>query len=333
MKSKKSFIALILIFAILTITLSACKTDEQGYEFSDIKIVVPDGAPSLSMAKLMKDGKSIQGTQIVFDIVAGVDEIMAKVTKGEADIAIVPTNIAALLYNKGVDIQMVSVNVFGLLYMVGRGEATSLSALKGEIVYNIGRGGTPDLTFKYILKSNGIEYIESDEAVSDKVSLKYVSGGSELISLLAKGAAKYGILGEPAASQAVKKTGASVLFDIQKLWNSATNTTEGIPQACLIVKKKIIEQIPEFVDELLAELVIGASWIKDNAGELNAILTENNSALKMNYDKTIVENCNIGLIKAQDIKPDVNNYLSILYGFNPQSIGGKIPDDNFYRKA
>lgn len=330
---KLLIVALAICLTLSLVAFTGCKKDDMATDNLTLNIVMPDGAPALAMAKYMSDGAQIEGVTANFEIVAGATEVMARVTNGEADAAIVPTNLAATMYNKNLGIELVSVNVFGVLYLVGTEDAVSLSDLEGKIVYNIGRGGTPDLTFKYILAENGIEYVESDVAQSDKVALKYVSSGSELIPLLKTGVAKYGILGEPAVSQAVAKAVASIKFDLQALWNDASGTTGGIPQASLVVKKSILDQNPGLAEKLVTLLSGNANWLSENLAGVGALISGKGSTLAVTLTQPILDRCNLRVKAAASAKAEVNAYLTVLHGFNAQTVGGKLPDDGFFYEA
>lgn len=129
-------------------------TEEKG----TITITVPDGAPALTVISL--HNTRIYGYKIVVNVVSGADLVLGSLTNGNSDIVVLPTNVCAKLYNKGMKVRLASVNVFGVLYMVGKTEVKTLDDLVGKTVYNIGAGGTPDLTLKYILKANGYDYQE-----------------------------------------------------------------------------------------------------------------------------------------------------------------------------
>ena len=160
--------------------------------------------------------------------------------------------------------------------------------------------------------------------------MHYVSSGSELIPLLKNKTAKFGILGEPAVTQSTVVAQTQVLFDIQALWNSATNTSDGIPQAALVVKRSLAEKYPNMVTELCTQIIQNNEWIKTNSGELSNILKNNGSALSINFSQAIVDRCNISMTSAKDAKASVEAYFGVLYAMNPKAIGGKIPDEGFY---
>lgn len=311
-------------------SLAACnKENPQDGGTVDVHIVIPDGAPALSLAKLLQEKPQYEGYNITYQIVAGATEVSTAFANGTATLAIAPTNIAANLYNK-TGAKLITVNLHGVLYLVGTEGAASLSDLVGKVVYNIGRGGTPDLTFKYILAENGLSYTESEEPVAGKVALHYVSSGSELVPLLKQGKAKYGILGEPAVTQSKNAAGTTVLFDIQAEWEKVTDNA-AYPQAGLIGQSSFLtDKNAAFIDWLVEKMKENDQWIIDNASSVGAILTANGSALNLNFNAAIIENCNIDTVKANLIKGDVTAYLTVIHSFSAQAVGGSVPDGNFY---
>ena len=42
--------------------------------------------------------------------------------------------------------------------------------------------------------------------------------------------------------------------------------------------------------------------------------------------------CNVVFISGNEMQQKTENFLKILYDFEPKSIGGKIPDEDFYYK-
>lgn len=325
---------LIILLAIIVLgatvfTFAACNQTE-----GDIKIVVPDGAPALAIAKLISENPTYKKVTFSYEIVAGATEISAKIINGEADFAIVPTNMAATLYNKGTDIRIISANTFGNLYMVGTQQVTDLAQLKGEVVCNIGMGGTPDLSFKYILQQKGIAYRESDEADTsgEKVSLRYVSAASELIPLLKTGKIKYGILGEPAVTQALSNvSSASRLFAIHTLWAEVTNDLS-YTQSVFIGRQSAIDLDKGLVNWLSEKLDENTSWITANPADAQEAIKSAGSTITVPFTAEIITASNIRFIKAQDAKADIDAYLAAVAGFNASFVGGKLPAAEIYYK-
>ena len=345
---KKKFIitiALTLIMALsVTVALVGCENngDDTGDgttpETVTVNVVVPDGSPAIAIAKLVSEKPTFAGYDIKYSIVEGVTQISAAILNDTANIAIAPLNLGATMYNKGMGVKLVTTNVQGSLYMVGKNmpegatTAEKLASLKGKVVYNIGQGATPDLTFKYILDHFGIEYAEGDTATAGVVTLNYVNTGSELIPLLKQGKAEYGIMGEPAVTKANANAGTSTVFDIQALWQEATGSaTAGFPQAGVFVKDSLLtSEHAAFIEWFITKLTENDEWAPANAETVSSALTSAGSTSLAGLTSATIAACNLDTIKAADAKAAVNTYLKVLFDFNKATVGGKMPDDNFF---
>lgn len=322
---KKIFV-LILILALISVVFIGCTNKED--DFSTINVMMPDGAPALVIAKLLHDNPKFEGYKVNYEIVSGAEGIKAKMLSGEADIAILPTNMAAALYNVGKDIKIVASNAFGLLYMLGKEDINSLEDLKGKVVYNIGQGQTPDFVFKTVLDQNEIKYDETDSPKADEVGLRYAANPQNLISLMLADKVEYAILGEPQVSQAVNSTGSSpnsfkIIVDLQEEW------VNGYPQVSTVAKGDLIKDHAEFLDAFLAKLEENIAWITENPELVKTALQNNGSNLNF-IDVNSIARCNIRFEPAAEIKESIDNYLQLMYNFDKGFVGGKLPDEGLY---
>ena len=124
-----------------------------------IKIAAQKGPTGLGMVKLMQDSE--EGSTVnTYDvtIASSPDAAVSMISSGEADVAALPTNTAAILYNKtSGNVQLAALNTLGVLYIVTNGEdISSIEDLKGKTVYSSGQGATPEYAFNYILTENGL---------------------------------------------------------------------------------------------------------------------------------------------------------------------------------
>lgn len=338
-------IALALVMALLvTFALVGCenKDDNTGDgttpETVTVNVVVPDGSPAIAIAKLVSEKPTFAGYDIKYSIVEGATQISAAILNNTANIAIAPLNLGATMYNKGMGVKLVTTNVQGSLYMVGKNmpagatTAEKLASLKGKVVYNIGQGATPDLTFKYILDHFGIGYVEGDTAAEGVVTLNYVNTGSELIPLLKQGKAEYGIMGEPAVTKANANAGTSIVFNIQELWQEATGSaTAGFPQAGVFVKESLLtSEHAAFIEWFVTKLQENDEWAPANPDTVSSALTSAGSTSLAGLTSDTITACNLDTVKAVDAKAAVNTYLKVLFDFNKATVGDKMPDDNFF---
>ncbi len=318
MKKAICIILTVIMVCSVCVFAVACKNTET--EKTTINVVVPDGAPALAIAKMLA-GSSFEGYEVKYQIVDGTD-IAAKLSAQPslADLAILPTNMGAKLYNSGIGIKMVATNVYGLLYLVGTEEVISISSLKGQKILCTGQGGTPDFVLQYVLNVNGI--------TTDEVEIEYISKGSDAIAALKNGTAKFALLGEPAATMAVSKAGAQVLFDMQSEWEKSTGTY-GYPQACTVVTNDLFSKHSAFIKAFLKEMNANLTWVSENVEATNAAITANGGATNF-ASAEVISRCNVKYVGAMDAKADVEKYLEIMATFNNKFIGGKLPDAGFY---
>lgn len=312
----KKVLLIILALVLITSVFVSCAKDN---DVNVINISMPDGAPALAFAKLMKDF-TYENYIINFEIVPGINEITARLSQKTADIALIPTNIASKLFAQNIDIKLISSNVFGVLYLVGTEDITSISQLRGQKIQCIGQGGTPEFILKFILESNGIGL--------DEVTIEYQTDGSAIIPMLKAGTAKYAVLGEPAATMSTQKAGAKILFDLQDEWKNLTGF-EGYPQASTVATSETIANHSAFLKALNNAMKENVEWIKANPTDANSILQEKGSAVTFTTS-TVIENCNIAFVKASDAKENITRYLETMQAYNAVFVGA-IPSDAFYQ--
>lgn len=312
----KKVLLIVLALVLITSVFVSCAKDN---DVNVINISMPDGAPALAFAKLMKDF-TYENYIINFEIVPGINEITARLSQKTADIALIPTNIASKLFAQNIDIKLISSNVFGVLYLVGTEDITSISQLRGQTIQCIGQGGTPEFILKFILESNGISL--------DEVTIEYQTDGSAIIPMLKAGTAKYAVLGEPAATMSTQKAGAKILFDLQDEWKNLTGF-EGYPQASTVATSETIAKHSAFLKALNNAMKENVEWIKANPTDANSILQEKGSAVTFTTS-TVIENCNIAFVKASDAKENITRYLETMQAYNAVFVGA-IPSDAFYQ--
>ena len=153
---------------IMNIVPSSAKAIEDDFFYSGncsgtfsnetIKVVAPDGAPALAIAKFINDGDDFgTGKQFAYKVVSS-SSIGAAVQKGTGDIVIIPVNAASKLYkaNTSDTFKLVSVITHGNLYVMSTEKIDDVKQLKDKVVGVIGQGLVPDLTFRAVLNKNQI---------------------------------------------------------------------------------------------------------------------------------------------------------------------------------
>lgn len=321
---KKILVLLLTVCCFTSIfATTACKSTKNG----SITIAVPDGAPVLALYSLMENVNVLENYEIKYRVLSGAENIGKTLISGQADCAVMPVNVASKLYNAGNDLKLASVNVFGVLYMVGKTPLDD-EQLKGKVIATIGKGATPDLSLKIVLQAEDIEWVDSDVAVQDKVALSYVADAPTAMRMLAKGDADYAILGEPVATTACNNLKAQIVMDIQQKWAEVVGDNTFV-QAGLVMRSNVYENT-ELANALLDRLSRNKDIILSRADKVKATIQKFGSSLQADFTTEMLERCNLGCALSSDIRPSVEKYFNAVLAFDAQFIGGKLPDDGFY---
>ncbi len=294
----------------------------------DMRIAGLKGPTSMGMVKLMQDAED--GTaknNYTFTIAGSADEITPKLTQGELDIAAVPANLAAVLYNntKGA-VQLLAVNTLGVIYIVEKGDSVqSLADLKGKTIYATGKGSTPEYALKYILSKNGID--------PDKdVTIEWKTEPTEVVQTLAQADGAIAMLPQPYVTVAQGQVeGLRVAVDLNQAWNDLDNGSLFLT-GVLVVRTEFAKEHPEQIDAFLKEYEASTEWVNANVADA-AQLVEKYDIVKAAVAEKAIPACNITYLAGQQMKDATTGYLQVLFDQNPKSVGGQLPDDGFYYGA
>lgn len=325
MKKVFNLLAFVLIFSI---ALFGCtkKEDQNAFKQSEesINVIVPEGTTSMSMIKLMHDNPEINGVKINYECIKTTDLLASKLISNEADIALIPTNLGAKIYNKGLDYKLACSSIWGNLYIVSDEDISTWSDLKGKEVSMIGKGLTPDIIFRYLLNKNGLN-------PDTDLTINYMGGATEIAPAFISGKSKISIMPEPMLSKVLSKKGdAKIVIDLQKEWEKATGLNSSYPQASLFVKGDLIKNNKKFVDNFLNEYKNSINWVNQNPD--NALNYSKN--LKLESDDSLniidIQRFNIRYVNSDDSKKPVQEYLKVLLNYSKDTVGGKLPDEEIY---
>jgi NitT/TauT family transport system substrate-binding protein len=242
---------------------------------------------------------------------------------GTADFAILPTTMAAIMYNKGLKYQIIGVPVWGTLYLAGNNtDVNRWEDLKAKRIYVMARGMTPDVMFRYLLRKNGID--------PDKdVTLDYsFPTHIDLANALVSGQAGIGIISEPLASLVIRRNkNIRIIFSLDKEWKRFDNVP--IAETAFLGKETVIHNDRELVTQIISSYSFSTRWVNqhpDSAAVLivkYGILPDNEAAF------SAIPGSNLKFVKADDVRKEIGDYLNVFYKLNPDIVGGKMPDENF----
>lgn len=319
----------ILLTLLLVFGVTACSSQPESPKSGNVNMYVLSGPTGIGAANLIADAKENKTVNTYnINVVDNNNEIVAAVSNGSADIAAVATNQASVLYNKtGGKITVLAVNTSSVLYMLSNGqEIASIADLKGKTIYSPGQGANPEYILKYVLRGNGIDP-EKD------VTINFVADGSELPTVWAKDANAIILAPQPVATVLpTKYENAKVLFNMGEEWAKLSNDSS-LLMGCVIVNNDFLSKNPEVVETFLTEYEASVNAALSDAAKTATICEENKILpLKAPVIQKAIPNCGLIFIKGEEMKTQLSGYLKVMFDANPQSVGGKLPEDGFYYK-
>ena len=321
----KKLVAAGLSMLLALSVLTGCGSAEE--EKMTVRVGGMKGPTSMGLLFLKEESEAGEALEnYEFTMVTAADELLPLMMKGEMDIALVPANVASVLYNKTEGgISVIDINTLGVLYMVsGDNSISKVEDVKGKTIYLTGKGTTPDYVLHYILTGNGLS--ESD------VTLEYKSEATEVAALLAENPAAIGLLPQPFVTVACSQNEAlSVVMDMNEQWSllqgeNGSRMVTGVT----VVRNAFLEENEKAVKHFLQEHQESTDAINSNV-EKGAELAANAGIIaKAPIAQKAIPKCNITYIDGAEMKQALSGYLQVLFEQNAASVGGKLPEEGFY---
>lgn len=315
----KKTVTFIVTLALSLCLLSGCTSASDSAK--NIRIGSLKGPTSIGLMKMMDD------TSYSFELATTADELLPKMISGDLDIALVPANVSSVLYNKSEGaVQVIDINTLGVLYAVSADDSiTSVKDLVGKNVYITNKGTTPDYITQYLLKANDID-------ISD-VNIEYKSESAEVAAILNSDPEAVGILPQPFVTACMLKNDSlKDVLDLTAEWDKI-NPDSQLLTGVTIVRKEFLENnkdaVMRFMKDHEESVEYAVSNVEDTAGKVveAGIIEKEPLAVKA------IPKCNVVYIDGSKMQNDLMGYLKVLYELDPSSVGGKLPNDDFYYMA
>ena len=316
----------LLLAVVLTLSLFACAPADDG-EGVKVRVAALSGATGLGMAKLMED--AAQGTaknDYSFDVYDAPEVLLPEITSDKYDIAALPTNVAAKLYNntKG-KIQILALNTLGVLYMleIGTSNVKSIADLRGKTIYTTGQGSTPEYMLKYVLEKNGL-------TVGTDVQIVFETTADGVVTHAAEGAVL--MLPEPKVTAVKGQLGnVTVALNMTDEWNKVCSTP--LAQGCVVVNKEFAAKNPEAVAAFLEEYEASITYVRENAAAASLLVEKFKIIPKAALAEKAIPNSNLTFLAGKDMKAALVPLYQVLFNAQASSVGGALPADDFYYGA
>lgn len=324
---KKKIAAVIMSIVLAVSALTGCGSAKTENGAVDIRVGSLKGPTSMGLVYLMNQSENGEAAgSYTFTMAAAADELLPKLFSGELDIALVPANVASVLYHKTEGgISVIDINTLGVLYMVsGDASIQSMADVKGRTIYLTGKGTTPDYVLQYLLTENGMTLYDVD--------LEYKSEAAEVAAYLSENPEDIGVLPQPfVTAVCMQNDTLSVVMDFTEEWaalqgESGSRLVTGVT----IVRNDFLTENPEAVAVFMKEHKESAAYANEKTEEAAELVVKYGIMEKAPAAVKAMPYCNITYMDGADMKAALSGYLEVLYERDASSVGGLLPADAFY---
>lgn len=318
----KKIISIITTAVIALSFLTACSITPQD-DNTKIRIGSLSGPTTIGIVNLMDDvANGTVDADYEFTVATQPDEIAAALNAGDLDIALIPANLASILYNRTEGgIQVLNINTYGVLYCITADTSvTSVSDLSGKTVITTGQGATPEYAMNYLLEQYGVT----------DCTLDFRTEGAEVVAALGEDPSLIAVLPQPAATAAmVQNPDIRIAFSLDDAWSEVTNGSR-LVTGVTVVRTDFIEQHPNAVASFLVYHHNSAAAVTDDPDKTAQLVVDQGIVGALPVAQRAIPLCNIASTTGEQMKTDLQVYLQTLYDADPQSVGGALPGDDFY---
>lgn len=302
------------------------KTTPIPQEKIEISIAALKGPTAISMVQVMDSAKKEEtANQYHFQLAGAADEITAGIIKGEIQIAAVPCNLASVLYNKtGGQLQVAAINTTSVLYIVETGEnISSVEDLRGKTIYSTGKGTTPEYTLNYLLRAAGLD-------PQKDVTVEYKSEAAEVAAILAESDEAVAMLPQPYVTVAMSQNEKlRITLDVAAEWERYAKDGSSVVTGVVLVNKEFAAEHKDALNAFLEEYEASTQYVTEHIDEA-AELVEGFDIIKAAVAKKAIPYCNIVFLEGEEMQTRIGGYLQALYEQDPASVGGELPEEDFY---
>ncbi len=294
-----------------------------------VSVYAPDGAPALALSSVIKKG--FENTEIH---IVSADKIGALVSGEEkqADICILPVNMASKRIGSGKDYKMLGTITHGNFYFLSKTEMTvdkeNIGVLIGKTVGVMQLANVPGLTLQSVLTENDVAYKiiqDTSQKEQDKVNLMAINKIET-----ARADIDVFLIPSPQADAKAQTTDLKFIGSLGELYSDF-----GFPQAIVAVKAQLLEENLPFVNTFVNELKNVENFLKEeNKAEICALLrSKMESGLtpvfnENNLTSESIARSKIKFIECKEAKASVQTFIEKLKSVNPDSV--ETFDEEFF---
>ena len=326
---KKILLIALLVFAAAFLAAcgganGAAEDTIEPAERPTIRVAAMRGPTAMGLLRLMDEAQNGEtANNYEFELFGSPDLVPPLLVRGEVDVAAVPANLAAVLYNN-VDgaVQALAVVTLGVLHIVDTTDTIhSIEDLRGRTIFVSGQGATPEFALNYVLEQNGL---------TDEVTVEFRAEHTEIAALLETGQAEIALLPEPFVSTVSARIDElRVALDLSEEW-SRVQPDYGLIMSVVIARREFLENNPEAVAVFMEEYAASVQFVTANIPAAAQLAVDFEIIPALPIAQAAIPRTNIVFLTGREMQDNLLGFFSVLYNALPASVGGEVPGQNFF---
>lgn len=298
-----------------------------------VRIASLKGPTTMGLVHLMSEADAGATTQdYEVTMYASPDEVVPKVAQGQVDVALVPANLASVLYHRTAQdpdaaVQVLAANTLGMLEVLEAGDTVDdVADLAGRTIYSTGKGASPELVLEHILSENDIDP-ETD------VTIEYRSEPTEVAGVLTTTPGAVGVLPQPFVTVLqAQHPEIRTAIDLNDAWNAVSPDSE-IVTGVAIVRSAFAAEHPQAVADFLADYEASTAFTNEHPDEAAPLVVAAGIVPSAAVAEAAIPRSHIVFIDGDELRTILGGYLDVLADGDPAAVGGSVPGDDFYYGA
>lgn len=291
-----------------------------------VRVASLKGPTTMGLVRLIADAQAEPALHPYrVSVLASPEEIVTPLVKGEVDVALLPTNLAAVLYRKTHGaVRLVAVNTLGVLQVVTLGaDVRSLADLKGRTILSTGKGASPEYVLNHLLAENGLDPARD-------VTVSYASESTEVASRLVAAGSGVAVLPQPFVTiLRAQHPAVRVALDLTREWERV-NPDSTLVTGVAVVRTAFAAAHPDLVRRFLADYRTSTAFTNEHPDEAAPLIVAAGIAPTADVARQAIPECHIVYLSGAEARAKVTGYLRVLFDADPASVGGTLPDDDFF---
>ena len=269
--------------------------------------------------------------KVEFRLWQNPDQLRVLLAKQEIDYSAAPSNLPALMANRGDPVKLLNISVWGILWLVSRDpDIRTFRDLAGKELLVPFQRDLPEVLLDTLLTAQ-----REDGGAKEEVRLRRTRDSQDAIALMLTGKGQSALLVEPTASLLLwraQRQGDMALYrgqNLESAWREQFPDRAELPQAGIMANSHMAAntRLNQVVEQAYAE---SARWCKANAGKCAELVHRYIPQLPVEPVKTAIELTRLESRSAAQARPQLEALYGLVAGRYPQSIGGHLPAAEFY---